>query len=374
MKQPTPIDFDLHGLIGIRVIGNADDAAVVARQVGLSETVLEREPDLSLRFVDRLDLDAGELRSLGADDAAFTDDAFVILRGRKKSASRVQVPFADVGGPCELVCERGLAAVPLLIPLLNLALLDKGVLALHASGFEHQGRGVVVTGWSKGGKTATLLAFAMHGAAYVGDAWIHLTADGESMYGIQEPIPVRPWHWRSLPQLRQHVRLGERARVWALELALTLVDGVTAHGARHGNALVRTFNRLAPALRRQLAVDLSPQQLFGPSRCLTRARPDTLLFVVSHARPEISVRPIDAAEVAARMVHALQEEQTELLSWYRRFRFAFPERVNQRIEGSAARQRELLDRSLAGKRAFEVRHPYPVSIDELFAVVRPCCE
>ena len=54
--------------------------------------------------------DAATLRTLGLDDAAYTDDAFLVLRGKHKSRARVRIPFEDVGGRCEITCEHGLAA------------------------------------------------------------------------------------------------------------------------------------------------------------------------------------------------------------------------------------------------------------------------
>ncbi len=60
---------------------------------------------------------------------------------------------------CEIVCERGRARVPLLTANVNLVVLGNGALPLHAAAFRFDGTGVLVTGWSKGGKTETLLAF-----------------------------------------------------------------------------------------------------------------------------------------------------------------------------------------------------------------------
>ena len=139
------IDFDLHGLAGVRLVdADARDVATVGRQLGELRRPLGREPDIVLRFVDRLPL-RGRLRYLGLDDAAFTDDAFLVLRSRHKAPARVQLPLDRVGGQIEIVCERGLPAVPLLIPILNLTVLANGVLPLHASAFLHEGIGVVTT-------------------------------------------------------------------------------------------------------------------------------------------------------------------------------------------------------------------------------------
>ena len=145
----TAIDYDLHGLAGVRVVGaTARDAAAVDRQLGPIRGPLRRDPDIVVRFVDHLDVE-GPLRLLGVDDAGFTDDAFLVLRARHKARARVLIPLDRIGRRCEIVCERGLPAVPLLIATLNLTVLARGALPLHASAFFHDGCGVVVTGWSK---------------------------------------------------------------------------------------------------------------------------------------------------------------------------------------------------------------------------------
>ena len=83
---------------------------------------------------------------------------------------------------------RGLPAIPLLVPIVNLTALANGALPLHASAFVHRGTGVVATGWSKGGKTEALLAFSANGARYVGDEWVYVAADGSRVSGIPSPF------------------------------------------------------------------------------------------------------------------------------------------------------------------------------------------
>ena len=142
------LDFDLHGLAAIRTVGaTSADAVAVRRQLGPLEAIVDRAPDVVIRFVDRNER-SSRLRYIGLDDAAFTDDAFLVLRSKHKSSARVGIDFRQIGGPTEIICERGLAAVPLLIPILNLTLLAKGILPLHASAFVHEGTGVVATAWS----------------------------------------------------------------------------------------------------------------------------------------------------------------------------------------------------------------------------------
>ncbi|MHC4900657.1 MAG: hypothetical protein ACYTGD_03260 [Planctomycetota bacterium] len=368
------LDYDLHGLARVRLLGATPrDAAAVGRQLGLEPTEIDGDPDISIRFVDELP-SRGPLRLLGLDDAGFTQDAFIVLRGRYKSRARVQIPFERIGRQCEIVCEHGAARIPLLTSILNLTVLGKGGLPLHAAAFRFNGMGILATGWSKGGKTETLLAFMAHGAAYVGDEWVYLSADGGRVFGIPEPIRVWSWHLQSLPRYRHALSRRDRVR---LRLLTTLVRGLrraTADGARHLSSASRTINRITPLLGKQLCVDVPPQRLFGRAACEGTGTSDRIFFTASQQAPEVSVRPINPQEVARRMVFSLQQEQQELMSYYWKFRFAFPDASNELIERSRELQHQELIRMLADKEAFDVRHPYPVELAALYDALRPYCE
>ncbi len=126
------VDYDLHGLADIRLLNaSASDAAAVTRPLGPIQAPLTRAPDIIIRFEDRLPT-SSRVRYLGVDEAGFTDDAFLVLRSRHKTRARVQIPVEQIGQQCEIVCESGLPAVPLLIPIINLTVLAKGALPLHA--------------------------------------------------------------------------------------------------------------------------------------------------------------------------------------------------------------------------------------------------
>jgi hypothetical protein len=357
------VDFDVHGLAAVRLIGaGPGDAAAVRRQLGPLQARVERGPDVAVRFVDR-NQRSGRLRYIGLDDAGFTDESFLLLRGKHKSSARVRIDFSQIGGPVEIVCERGLAAVPLLVPILNLTLLAKGVLPLHASAFVHEGTGVVVTGWSKGGKTEALLAFAARGAEYVGDEWIYVAADGRRVYGIPEPIRLWDWQLRQLPQYARVVPKGERARLRALGAVLSGENAWRRAGGSRATAL----------LKRQLYVDVPPQRLFGGLGTMA-ASFDRLFFLMSHEIDDITVQPIDPSEVARRMAFSLQHESLDLTAAYLKFRFAFPDVSSYLVDHAAALERDALARTLAGKQAFVVQHPYPVSLSALFDAMKRYCE
>lgn len=365
------VDFDLHGLAGIRLLGpSPTDVAALRRQLGLVPGRLEREPDIVIRFVDRL-ATGSRLWFVGLGEAAFTDDAFLVLRSKHKAPARVEIAFTQIGEAVEIVCERGLPAVPFLIPILNLTVLASGVLPLHASAFVHRGTGVVATGWSKGGKTEALLAFAARGARYVGDEWVYVTGDGGRVYGIPEPIRIWGWHLRQLPQYEALVGRADRARLRAIELFLG--SERTVRRVRVGKRPSRALTRLAPLLGRQLFVDVEPERLFGRVGAQSAAF-DRLFFLVSSDAPGIAVEPVDPLDVGERMVFSLQHERLDFTAAYLKYRFAFPAAANAFIEQVEEIQRQALARAFAGKPAFVVHHPYPCSLESLYDAMSPYCE
>jgi hypothetical protein len=370
-RSPTQeVDFDLHGLAGVRLLGaSPSDVAAVARQLGPVQAPLDRGPDIVIRFVDRL-ATGSSVRYVGLGEAAFTDDAFLVLRSKHKAPARVEMALTQIGESVEIVCEHGLPAVPFLIPILNLTMLAGGVLPLHASAFVHGGTGVVATGWTKGGKTEALLAFAARGAEYVGDEWVYVTADGSRVYGIPEPIRIWGWQLRQLPQYEALVRRADRTRLRAIELFLGAERALRRVSPARGPAGAVT--RLAPLLSRQLFVDIEPARLFGRVGAQSAAF-DRLFFLVSSEAPEISVEPVDPLDVGERMVFSLQHERLDFAAAYLKYRFAFPAAANPFLEQLEEIQRKALAQAFAGKPAFVVHHPYPCSLDALFEAMSPYC-
>lgn len=364
------VDFDLHGLVRIRLLDASErDVAVVERQVGPIRTQVPGKPDITIRFVDAIE-DAEPLRLLGVRDAGFSAQDFYVLRGKQKSSVKVRFPVDRIGSDSmEIVCERGLPAVPHLIAVINLTALDRGVLPMHASAFLYEGMGVLVTGWAKGGKTETLLAFASEGAEYVGDEWIYLTRE-RRMLGIPEPIRVWDWQLAELPRFRSAAGPGARAQLAGLRAAARGVGAL----AKGGNRVARFANRILALIESQRYTHLEPAQLFGGTSGPLEAPLDKILFVASHADPANTITRLSSRKVAERMVFSLLEERSELVSLYHKFRFAFPDRRNALLDRIEEVQRTLMDDVLSGVDALEVLHPYPVSIPSLFTSVAPMLE
>ncbi len=365
------IDYDLHGIVGVRLINPSPrDAAAVARQLGPLRAALQREPDIAIKFVDRIDL-SSPMRLLGLDDAGFSDDGFFVLRGRHKASAKVKIAFEQIGSRhCEIVCESGVASVPLLIAIINLTFLSKGAIPLHASAFIHNDTGFVITGWSKGGKTEALLSFMSHGARYVGDEWVILTADGMRMCGMPEPIRLWDWHLDQLPQFRRKLSRASRYKLKAIRQVEALYRSIPNAG-KSSFLPLSILRRAILILQRQKCVDVAPHRLFGDEGCALAGTPEKIIFIMSHAQDTVSMEDVDAQEIASRMAFSLRYEQADFFSYYMKYRFAFPDLMNPLIERAPEYQLDILSRALHGKDAHAVYHPYPVQLEKLFEIISP---
>jgi len=367
-------DFDLHGIVGIRLINAGPrDMAAVQRQLGPIQSNLTRDPDIVIRFVDRIQL-SSPVRYIGVEDAGFTDDAFLVLRGKYQTSVRVKIPFDQIGSrQCEIVCEGGIPSVPLLIAIINLTALSRGVLPLHASALLYNSKGIMITGWSKGGKTETLLAFAANGAQYVGDEWIYFSPDGQRMYGIPEPTRVWYWHLQQLAHYKAKVNRQDLLRLHALDLLAKALERIQSSPLGRRARYLQILRRFTALIKRQLYVQLPPEKLFGQKTDGKGAQLEKIFFVVSHDQPDVMVQQVDPSEVAERMVFSLQEERMDFMSYYFKYRFAFPECSNPLIDQAEEIQRKLALKALVGKEAYAIFHPYPFSFSSLFDTIRPYC-
>lgn len=349
-------DFDLHGVVGIRLVDAGErDVATVRNQLGPLDAALTREPDITVRFVD--ELRSAPLTLVGVGDSGFADDSFFLLGGPGHARGRAAIPLDQVGGPIEIVCERRLPAVPLLLAVVNMTALAKGVLPLHATAFTSRSTGVLVTGWSKGGKTEALLGCMLSGADYVGDEWVYLTEDGQ-MLGIPEPIRIWSWQLDQLADLRRARTPRQRGSLTAWN-GLARVAAVGARARVPGSGLLR---KVAPALARQANLQVPPAELFGADRVTLRGRLDVVVLVMSQEGEHTVTRRATPEEVAQRMRASLEEERAPLMTYYRHFRYAFPGRTSPLLEIAGDVESALLEARLRDRPCVAVSHPYPCDL------------
>ena len=360
-ETPAIVRYTLHDFVGIDVVnGSKKDIDLVEKHIGPIRSQSRRPTDLTLHFTDKLRHD-GTLRLIGVDEAAFDDERFYILRNKHKSVAKVALDMQTIGSSTDVVCERGLASIPLLLPLINHSALAKGVLPLHASAVRYRGKGILILGWAQGGKTETLLSFLNAGAEYVGDEWVYVSPDGSRLMGIPEPVFVWKWHLEELPKYWSRISKKKRRKFAALDLAIRGLQPFTNSKSRN----VSFGTRFRSLLERQQNLYVPPATLFEGQMGDLATDFDMVLFVASHEARAMATTPVDPSIVAGKVRHSLSDERDVLMTWYKKYRFAFPERSNTFLEQADETEWSLLQAAFAEKPAFAFHHPYPLPIAEI---------
>lgn len=354
------VDLEVAGVAGVRLVNPAPaDVADVEWRLGGVRTHTMDEPDL---VIDLTEPSTAPAHLVGTDGAGYTAVQY-IARGAGRS-SRSTIEFD--ASPLRVTSTRGAGSVPYLAALLNLAVVGRDILPLHAATFELDGLGIAACGWAGAGKSEALLAFMRHGARGIADEWTYVTPAGR-LHGVDTPVRLESWHVAQLPEQRGRIPASSRAK---------LVVGGSAGALRR-----RIGNRRGPfaAIRRALAVlgpwshvDQSPVDQFG-----TRWGGTTQLDVVFLLQPTtgagIRVAEANPVTLVERMTFAHQHHRRALLAAYQEFRYAFPARTSSVIEELEDRERSLVQRAFAGRPAYLVEHPAGGSIDQIYAALHPFC-
>lgn len=361
------VNHSAHGLANIRLV-NAPRRVVDAliKSLGPSQGPPLDEPDICVRFVDNLPK-SDDIRFLGRNNAAFDTENFYVLDQRGRYT---RIPFENLGEPCEILCEREVQTIPFITHILGLRLLQKGHVLLHASSFVYAGKGIVVAAWEKGGKTETLLPFMAAGACYIADERTIVSADSV-LRGLPRPVHLWEWHFRSLPQYYARISERDRQRIRLARLYHGLFHRVP--GAESGQALPL---RLLRAVDREVAlsagVTCSNETLFE-HRIWMGPAPLDRIFLAGVANGATRVLRTRSEDIAERMVASLIYERRALLAAYDQFRFAFPQRSNRLLEEAGTREFDLLKQAFSGKPAYDLLHPYPVALDNIYRAAAPFC-
>jgi hypothetical protein len=365
------VDYDIHGIVGIRLAGaRAADVAAVDIQLGSWRRPLARPPEIVLRYVDALPSRSAPRIAVGR--AWFTTDGRSVLRSGRRGAE-ASLALDEIGGTCEILCEHGIGDVPLLMPIVNLAALARGFVAVHASAVVYDGAGVLMPAWAQGGKTTGMLAFLAHGAEYVGDEWVLVSRDGRWIHGLPQGVVVHDWQLQQLPSLRRQVSATRRmASAAARVLDEGAVGRLAARVVPNGSSS-RVLRRVAGAARRRLDVSIDPFALAAGARPTLAARLDTVVFMVRHDGNDVRLRRTGAWEMASCIAASTEHELSSLDAVYLAFQCAFPGRSNPWLDGAHDLRIDLLTRALEPKALFALCHPPRGSLQELFAAMAPVC-
>lgn len=357
------IDFNIHDIIFIRLIDpSSADERYFTEFLGNYKKSFEAEPDIIIEYVDKID--PGELTLIGLNHAGFNKDGFYILSSGRQPV-KVKIPFEKIGERCRIVCERGIRGIPLLNQIINLTFLAKGYIPLHASAFLYNGMGVLVMGWSKGGKTESLLSFALKEAKYIGDETVLITPGGKEMFGI--PVSVCLWEWQ-LKQISElkHLVSGQKKMLFSNVHLLERIFNIGRKTFLKNSYPIKMLGEILPAFKRQLNIRVNPSKVFKNKIRDTITSIDKIILIMSREGDKITVENITASELNQRMIHSQEFELESFNQFYRTFKFAFPEMKNAFLERAGSIQNELLNKAFYNREIYKVMHPYPVSFNRLY--------
>lgn len=368
--DPRVVDHDVHGLVGIRLVDPPPGAVdSVAGDLGPSTAArLAREPDIVVTFAESVPF-TSRPRYLDGGAAAYDDAHFYLADQRD---SHVRVDFVTLGGQSAIVAPRSTTAIPLLVPIVALHLLHRDHVLLHSSAFRYQGVTTLVAGWKKGGKTEILLPFLANGAEYLSDEWTIVSAAG-TVRGLSADLHIWNWHAEQFPEIWSRLPLSARRRFRALRHYQRLAARSRRLSAHQG-LLARQLARVARVGGAASVgqVRMAPEDLFDGRVCHEETDIGRLLLA-GVGPATVDVRRVEPRLVAGRMVASLAFERLALLTAYDQFRFAFPDRRNELIESARDRELEILSRAFAGRPAYEVVHPYPMRLGDLFDQLQQVC-
>lgn len=356
-------NYDLHGIVKFRLVNPSDkDLKKFNNAFGDYFCQSDCEPDITITFTSKIE--TPELTYIGLNNAAFDENGFYILStGRNKL--KVKIPFDKIGDNFEIVCETGSPEIPLLRHFINLIFLKKNYLPLHASAFKYNNQTALVMGWSKGGKTESLLSFANNGAEYIGDETVVLSKDGTTMFGIPVSVCVWEWQFKQIPRLMPPLS-NQKKIVFGLIHFLDSVYNLTKKTFLKNSFITKILAESMPAFRRQLNIKVEPKEIFKTKILNEKVSLDNIILIMSHQSEEIKVESCDINEVIGRMINSQNYEIASFIEHYMTFKYAFPDHKNALLENLNTINESLLKESFNGKRAFKVLHPYPVSFDKLF--------
>jgi hypothetical protein len=245
-------------------------------------------------------------------------------------------------------------------PLLQLATIKRGAVAVHGAAVQVGEGGLVVCGWSETGKTETVLALAELGARFISDKWTMIDSNA-SIHAFPVSVGIRDWVVDYLPRLRAHLRVSQRTRLRASRTARRALPVVTRAGANPlVGAVESQLDRVLTLTSRVSLRQTEVSAVYGSSDGPPATPPlVTLAVLTTVPGDEVSICPAEVGWTAERLVQSAAYERRSLYELDARARYASAQPGPSPLLGVAGREADLLRNLLAGVRLLEVKAPFP---------------
>jgi hypothetical protein len=254
-------------------------------------------------------------------------------------------------------------------PTLQLSLVGRGAVAVHAAAVEVDGRAVLVAGWSESGKTETALALMERGARFLTDKWTVLGTDGQAS-AFPVNVGIRRWVLPYLPRLAAGLPRGARAQLAAAGTAAALTRPLRARRGRPA-AVARRAVALADraALTQAQLRAVYGQDGDDPARRVALGATAVLTTIPGG---EVTCAPTSPAWAAGRLARSAAVERRELLALFERRAYALPGEEDGLRERAIRAERQLLEQALSAAPVFEVHAPFPGDPRVVAAAIARC--
>jgi hypothetical protein len=357
LVAPDEIGFGVAGVLRVVARGDGpEDRAALGRDVGRTDAVRKRAPDVTIRFVD--ELSPSSLRILDGGWTGYGHDGVYFL-DPPTGAPLARVSQGQRWGEARILCRRGLARVPFLSSALDLAALYHQWAPVHGSAWvTPQGKGVLVAGWAHSGKTGALLSACERGASPVGDDRVLLSRSGSRMIGMGRPVGVKAWHMAQLPL----ACLGPRPFRRTLARAAPAIDALSKVRGPGSRLAAKALDRFRRGLEQEL-----PIARLGPPA--VDAGVDVLIILETHRNASIVAEPAEPGGAARRLAAQTEGELLPSLRAQLAFKYARPDGGWADVGSAPEAARSILKDATLGVPTYLVRHPYPCSLEELDAVI-----
>jgi hypothetical protein len=182
------------------------------------------------------------------------------------------------------------------------------------------------------------------------------------MVGLERPVVAKDWHLAQLPRVR--ATLG--ARRGRLARASYAVSSWRSRRARSGSG--RLLDRALTKARGLANVEIDLTSADEASAGHPRARPRVILLMETHDDARVVAERADPDLVAARLAAHARAELVAILRGQLGYEYAHPGSGWQGVDEAPRIASKILERAVRGIPAWNVRHPYPCSLERMHAV------
>ena len=374
------MDYDFHGILGLHLV---DPKPSFAKWVGaelepLGTCASAIDPDVSVvRANPGVTSDAQfNLGNAGDYQECVYSDSEIWVRS---DGEFLGIPFEALGKRCEIRYTGGFRARRAwryVRPILQIGLLAKGSLAVHASSMIYRDKGILLAGWAESGKTEALLGFLMDGASMISDKWTIVSEQGDMIYSFPSRITMRDWVPKYLPEVLEILTPGQKRRL-RIGGAMAAMATRALQSAQSLDSVAMVSEVLRPALDTGRTVTIDQRQLEGlgggDAKAVTQAPFDKLFLLIPSNRRDIRVQPSSGAEVSPRLAECASYERRHLFGLYSKFKYAIPNAPPTALDDAKEREESMLQRVLATKEVYQVLAPFPCDPRAMQAAIAPFC-